>query len=154
MKKDKRTTSNPLPKPLTNEDINYPSWSSRWTEEKQKAEHVTVHFQMHYVESFGWVIATLHIRNPGRHHVGSSTRTARTYAVRVDNGQVCRIGLGPHVKETVTVYIRERRVKACQSIIDLYNSGEVDANKIRDRISTRRANTILRRGGGGEFFGL
>jgi hypothetical protein len=94
---------------------------------------------------FGWCVATLHIRN-------ASSRSAhggqRTYAARCEDGGVVRIGLGPHILKTVTVFITKPRVKVLQRYIDMYSSGVADANQIRDRISSRRAEGALRRSRG------
>lgn len=92
-----------------------------------------------------WAIATLHIRNPGRR--SADTATARTYGIKL-NGEIITMGLGPHVKQTITVYVTADRVKVLQPLVDLYLKGAAAANEIRDRVSSRRANTILRRGGG------
>lgn len=98
------------------------------------------------VRGFGWCIGTLHIRNQStRARQRHGEMEARTYAVRVSDGGVVRIGLGPHVVGTVSIYIRESRVKDLQKYIDLYNSGSESAHQIRDRISTRRARGELMR---------
>ena len=74
----------------------------------------------------------------------SSNVKDRTYAVTLE-GQPVRIGKGPHILRTVTVYVRKNRVEALQKYLDLKNNGEVKAGEIRDSISTRRARTEMRR---------
>jgi len=130
-----------LPAGILERDLEYPDYKSKDRfptdlpyEDKQ--------FEMWFVPGFGWCIPTLQISNAGRNH---STR--RTYAVILDTGKVCRIGHGPHVSKTITVYVRKSRLEALQKFLDLKNKGSVDANTIRDRISTRRAQTALRRSG-------
>jgi hypothetical protein len=92
---------------------------------------------------FGWVVPTLVIRQPGRRS-SLSAQAPRTYATTLD-GKPCRVGLGPHVEARVTVYVREGRKAALQRYVDLQRSGAVQAHEIRDRISTRRAQSALRR---------
>lgn len=99
---------------------------------------------MHYVTGRGWVIATLHISR-------SRTAADRTYGIEIGSGGIVTVGNGPHIVETIEVLLKRNRVPALQKYLDLYNKGMVDANTIRDRISTRRANTVMRRGSG---FGL
>jgi len=129
----------PLPQPLTLRDLKYPDWKS-----KDKAVQ-PYQFQLYYTERFGWCLPTLHIRNAGRY--SNNQNPARTYAISVKDGSICRMGLGPHVKQTLTVYVRKSTLKGMQSLLDLQREGAEKANMIRDRISTRRANTTLRRMG-------
>jgi hypothetical protein len=60
-------------------------------------------------------------------------------------GEPVTMGKGPHVLRTVTVYVRNGRKDALQKFLDLKVQGEAKAGDIRDRISTRRAQTALRR---------
>lgn len=82
---------------------------------------------------FGWCLATLAIA------AGRRGQPDRTYAVKLDDGAVVRIGGGPHVLSTVTVYINKGRETALKRYIDLYTEGAGRAGQIRDRISSRRA---------------
>jgi hypothetical protein len=104
-------------------------------------DHLPLRFELWYVRAFGWCVPTLLIRQPGRR---SSQTSARTYATTLD-GKPVRIGLGPHVEVTCTVHVREGSRKRLQSYLDLQRNGAVTANEIRDRISTRRAQSALRR---------
>lgn len=135
MKKVKPIPEKPieLPTGIKESDLKYP---------KNYKIRVVEHLELYYVKAFGWCIATLHIRNAGTRN---TNRDPRTYAVRVDTGECVRVGLGPHVLKRITVYATEKRLKDLQKFIDLKNSGEVTANEIRDRISTRRAQGTLRR---------
>ncbi len=122
-----------LPKGVKEADLSYP---------KNYKIRVVEHLDMYYTSGFGWCIATLHIRNAGRRN---AHKDSRTYAIRVDTEECVRVGLGPHVLKRITVYVSEKRLKDLQKYVDLKNSGEVTANEIRDRISTRRAQGSLRR---------
>ena len=122
-----------LPKNITVKDLEYPSHKS-----KDRVEHTLT---MYYTQRMGWVITTLGIKRGKRGHVD------RSYAVDL-NGRGCRVGNGPHVLRTITVYVRTSRIKALQSYIDLHAKGEVSANEIRDRISSRRVEGAERRARG------
>lgn len=135
------TDTIPLPKGIIERDLKYPAYRRDY--KKRIAVEHTLMF--HYVEQYGWVIATLHIRNPGR-WASAACSTARTYAIRVKDKQIVTVGMGPHVKKSITVKVWSTRLKALQPYVDLYNEGMEKAGQIRDRISSRRANTVLRRG--------
>lgn len=128
----------PLPAPLTEKDLIYVQYDKR---DETTGQHGSIH--LYYAERFGWCITTLHISNPSRRHAPGAT--PRTYGIAIKDGGVVRIGLGPHVKQDVTVYISKVRAKALKPIIDLYVKGMSDASEIRDLRSTRRARGTLRR---------
>ena len=113
----------------------------------------TIQFDLWYTERFGWAIPTLGIRNASARHRSIGITAPRTYAVTVKDKSLITCGLGPHVKARVTVYVKKSRFKALQPYLDIMIDGQVKANDCRDRISTRRANTLLRRsfGLGGIF---
>ena len=128
-------TINTLPEGVTLSDLKPPKWDS--------GDREVTTLTLDHADSFGWCIRTLHIRRPGRRaRVGA---TDRTYAIRVSDGAPVRIGIGPHVKRTITIYVRASRLSALQHLVDLRDKGALDANTIRDRISTRRAQGALRR---------
>lgn len=131
-----------LPKDFALIDLTYPSYTSG---DKQVGE-----FGMYLVNGFGWCITTLLIKNASWRRPGANT--SRFYAVRVSDGQTVRIGHGPHVTATVDIYVRESRKEKLQKYLDLKQKGLVDANVIRDRISSRRAQGALRRGNRISFF--
>jgi hypothetical protein len=93
-------------------------------------------------ERIGWVVATLGIRSGARRG-----KADRTYAVNLE-GRVCRVGMGPHVKSTVRVWVRSSRVAALQKYIDLHRQGLSQAGQVRDRISSRRAEGQIMRAEG------
>lgn len=137
-----KKTDDTLPPDILLSDTKYPDYKK---EKREKiAYEVGDHGQLRFyrTEGFGWCIATLHIANARRNQSAN-----RTYAARISDGAVVRIGNGPHVKARVSIYIRQSRVAALKKYIDLYNAGAESAHIIRDRISTRRAQGALRRGG-------
>jgi len=140
-KKGKRPPETKLPEGILENDLLFPGWGHDTPHEDRIDYEAGDHGQleMWYTEAFGWCIPTLKIGNAGRHD------TRRTYAIAINTAAGCRIGHGPHVKRTVTVYIRKNRVEALQKFIDLYNKGLEMAGFTRDRISTRRMNTQNRR---------
>lgn len=134
-----------LPDEIQARDLEYPSWESRKNNDDNR---IVEQFEMWFTERFGWCIPTLFISKARR----GSGMNDRSYGVALD-GTVVTIGKGPHVLKTVTVYVRQRRLEKLQKFLDLKKTGEGKAGDIRDRISTRRANTILNRGlyGGGRW---
>jgi len=96
------------------------------------------HLTFYKTARFGWCVATLPISR------GKNGWTDRTYAI-AENGAICTVGNGPHVLAKITVYLRKSRVDALRKWIDLYNTGLGNAGMIRDRRSTRRAQTSLAR---------
>lgn len=135
-------TTTKLPFNLTPSDCEFPRpkkfpASEAWYQENRVIKNIT----LYRTERFGWVVCTLHIRNAGRARAGSP---ARSYGIS-ERGEICTVGLGPHVLETLEVRIRANRAEALKGLIALHAKGEVDANSIRDRISSRRAQTSLRR---------
>jgi hypothetical protein len=146
MKKELKT-KNALPDGIVLHDLKYPSYKLNVKNDPNyfdyKAPYEDHSFELWFVPSLGWCIPTLGIRNPGRRSRPGAA--PRTYAVKVSDGGVVRIGLGPHVAERVTVYVRKNRAEALAKFIALKNKGAVDANNIRDRISTRRAQGALYR---------
>lgn len=138
--KTSKDTPPALPEGVTAEDLKYPdTWDRKTNKPTPKSEHTVRELGDHgqlsfyHVTSLGWCIATLPIAGSVR------GQPPRTYAIRVDDGSTVRIGQGPHVTRTVTVYIRASRAEALKKFTDLYASGAVRSNEIRDRISSRRA---------------
>lgn len=127
-----------LPPGVIASDLAWPKYSGK------KHDRVVSSLEFYETTAFGWCIATLSIG--GRR--GSSQRT---YAARVSDGRVVRVGQGPHVLRTITVHVRESRAEALKRYTDLHLKGEQEANEVRDRISSNRAMGALlrgRRGGG------
>lgn len=105
----------------------------------------TASFELWYTQRFGWVIPTLTIKSARRLEAFGGTR--RTYAVAVKDGKTVTCGMGPHVLKTLKVYAKLTRVEALRRYFDLRVAGAASAGDIRDRISTRRAQTVGRRRG-------
>jgi hypothetical protein len=144
MKKPIAKTDAALPEGIEAGDLEYPRHMSPDPLANDEANHGS--FELYETIGFGWCISTLLIsRASGRRTAPASDRT---YAVRVADGATVRIGLGPHVKRTVTVYVRRSRVAALKRYLDLFRSGAERANTIRDRISSRRAQGVEMRAQG------
>lgn len=94
-----------------------------------------------WVLDWGWVIPVLLIRNAGRRNPGMASRQ---YAIRVDTGELVRVGIGPHVGEQVRVYLSKRNVKRLEPLLALALKGAVAANQARDRRSTRALRRLFR----------
>lgn len=127
-----------LPTEIKARDLKYPKWDSD--------DRLVDQFDMWYTERFGWCIPTLFISKARR----GSGMNDRTYGTTLD-GTPVTMGKGPHILKTVTVYVRGSRKAVLQKFLDLKVNGQAKAGEIRDRISTRRVQTILRRqsfGGG------
>ncbi len=135
-----------LPAYLKKGDLREPAWKSKDRIGWDRAVALGLpsysggYIEFWYTESCGWVMPTLTISNARR----GSGLARRTYAVGVD-GNHYRVGMGPHVLHQVVVYLRKSSLKRLMPLIDLLKSGEVNAHETRDRISTRRARTALRR---------
>lgn len=146
-----KTSTTPLPDGIVAYDLEYPK-VKHTTDGKVKNPNEQTDYKLgdggrltfYETAGFGWCLATLNISSSRR---GNRT-TDRTYAARVKDGASVRVGAGPHVTRTITVYIREGRKAALQKYIDMFTAGQVEANTIRDRISSRRAEGALRRGRG------
>lgn len=155
MKKfDPKTSDTPLPEGITRKDLEYPKVKrDKKFRVLNPAEELVrdagEYGQLTFYETagFGWCLATLGIaraRSPGK--------TDRTYAVRVSDGGSVRIGAGPHVTRTIKVYVRRGRLTALKKYVEMFQSGQVQANSIRDRISSRRAEGALMRAQGRSYW--
>jgi hypothetical protein len=134
-----KSTVSLLPEGIVAEDSVWPSGSKKDRVDGTLGNCGTLDF---HFTSFGWVISTLPISK------SRSGFADRTYGVKISDGSSVRIGNGPHVIKSITVYIRNSRLKALQKYIDLYNKGMSRANEIRDRISSRRVEGVERRAAG------
>ena len=139
-----------LPPGITAADLEWPRYPADGSGPERAAYHSARgagnHGQLTYYLVQGgkapyWVIATLEIAR------GKGGRADRTYAIGIDDGQVCRVGQGPHVLAVVTVQIGPANIDRLEKHIQLYNKGLAAAGVIRDRIGTRRAQGQLRRAG-------
>lgn len=103
-------------------------------------------FELWMTTGFGWCIPTLLISSNSRRVARAGSE--RTYAARVSDSATVRIGMGPHVTERVTVYVRTSRLAALQPYLDIMTKGAGSAGTIRDRISSRRAQGVEMRAQG------
>lgn len=130
----KDTKTIPLPSLVKEKDLKYPSY-------KSKVKHLyDKDFEMWYTERFGWCIPTLLISRARR---GANVQD-RTYGISL-KGETVTMGKGPHVLRTINVYVTEANLNRLQTLVDLKDQGQGKAGDIRDRISTRRMNTMSRR---------
>lgn len=133
------TTAPALPAGIIKSDLHYPKYTS---EDALVKDYDRQSFEIWYTERMGWCVPTLLISRAGRRSAPGASD--RTYATTLD-GSVVRIGLGPHVLAKHTVYVRASRESALEKFLALRDKGASDANQIRDRISTRRAQGALYR---------
>ena len=136
-----------LPDGILPSDLSVPKGKNGFSDYEKLARHDMggiIQFSLWHTMVFGWCIPTLHISNHGRNRGA----TERTYAVRISDGAVVRIGGGPHVTERHEVYVRKTRQEALQKYVEMQTQGELAANTVRDRISTRRAQGTINRAKG------
>jgi len=126
-----------LPPNVTVADLEYPTGNNiDWETRKQLGLEELYDLVFYKTSGLGWLIATLHIKNPSRRQRGAA---ARTYAVGINDGKVYRVGLGPHVLKTITVYLSKTNLDRLGNYIRLWKQGLAEAGTVRDRISSRRA---------------
>lgn len=129
-----------LPEGILKSDLDFPDWKKDGLAHDQGDSGQLTFYEVDGRESHFWCMATLLIAK-------SRKFADRFYAIRLD-GQIVRVGRGPHVKQELTVYIKKSRVKALQKYLDLHKKGLTEANQIRDRIGSRRAQGQLHRAAG------
>jgi hypothetical protein len=117
-----------LPKGILKSDLKRPEYGAQ-----QDVPWEARSFELWYTTGMGWVIPTLDIAK------AKAGMPRRTYAVRVVDGSVCRVGQGPHVTQTLVVYVTSKRYQALEPFLLLRTKGRGDAGAVRDRISSRRA---------------
>lgn len=137
-------TVNALPKGILVGDLQRPAYDA--TDKLVNSVGTYGSFELWYTTGFGWCIPTLLISSNSRRV--SRTGSERTYAARVSDSATVRIGMGPHVTERVTVYVRQSRLTALQPFLDTMTKGAGSAGTIRDRISSRRAQGVEMRAQG------
>jgi hypothetical protein len=98
------------------------------------------HLLFYNVKTFGWVLTTLKISGARRNQTAD-----RYYSIIVKDEKLCRVGNGPHVTQIVRVLIKQKNVKRLAKYFELWKKGATDANTVRDRISTRRAQGQIHR---------
>lgn len=113
----------PLPLGIKTSDLTYP----------KSGQRVTHYLTLYLTQRFGWCVATLPISRAKR---GGPDRT---YGARLDGDGVVRMGGGPHILDTKTVYVTEARALALARLLEIYNAGMNNAGEIRDRIDAVKA---------------
>lgn len=139
-----------LPAPVIQADTVYPKDWKLLANEDYKNPHYTaqggsIEFELWYTPSFGWCIPTLQIKAVSGRAASRGIEVRRSYAIAVETKQLVRIGHGPHVKATHRVFVKASRMAALTPLLDIMLEGSEKAGMCRDRISSRRANTALRR---------
>lgn len=127
-----------LPKGVKATDLKYPSYK-----EVEGIDYDARSFELWHTTGFGWCIPVLLIGRARR-----ANTSDRTYAVTVEGAKLVRIGKGPHVTDTLTVYTRKTTIERLQPYLDLRTKGAGDAGSVRDRISSRRAQGQIERARG------
>jgi hypothetical protein len=128
-----------LPAGILSTDLDYPKYDKHAKDPDN--EYLYLDFELWKIQNFGWVIPTLDISNARR----GTNYERRTYAIRLDNEGLVRVGKGPHVETTVQVYVTKKRVKELQKFIDLKKKGVAESQAARDTISTNRLQGSIRR---------
>lgn len=136
------TTDIKLPKNVLQGDLTYPRTPYDAPDDVRAAKRVVSTLTLYYTARFGWVITTLEISRARR---GSAHQTDRSYGIAVKDQQAVRVGSGPHVLKSITIYVREERREALQYLIDLHEKGMAVAGDARDRRSTRALNSRMSR---------
>lgn len=144
-----------LPEGVLETDLNPPKYGTKgnsdlFLRENGEKYGAVLSFELWYTERFGWCIPTLEIRKASSRSriAGTNSTDRRSYGISL-RGEIVTIGLGPHIKRTCTVYVKASRQDKLQKFLDLRVKGLEQAGGIRDRISSRRADTIARRSGFG-----
>lgn len=123
-----------------NEQLDYGSETARTLSECSSTGS-SYSIVMRYTTGFGWCVPTLRIANARRLTGG----TSRDYAVRISDGATVRVGMGPHVLFSAELYFKKSNADRLKPLLELMRGGAMRANEIRDRISSRRANSAMRR---------
>lgn len=144
-----------LPSPILQSDLQMPKDYKLLAKEPYDNYKYTsfggyIEFEIWYTQRFGWCIPTLDIRQVSGRQRNAGIETRRTYAVTL-KGELVSMGMGPHVLAHHTVHVKASRLEALRPFLDKRIEGAAKAGECRDRISTRRANTIARRSQFGGF---
>lgn len=144
----KKTVKIELPPDVLKSDLQWPKKDCLSYKQMQELGIDESRLTFYRTSRFGWVLLTLGIRKARR-----PGQADRSYGVTITDGQVCRVGLGPHVLQVVEVRLSQSNIGRLQKYVDLLTKGRGQAGEIRDRISTRRARTALYRSQQGGLFG-
>ncbi len=138
-----------LPKWVRAKDLERPSYRSKdrleWEAIRQIEERIGIYptagIELWLVGDWGWVVPTLTIRQPGRRAPVGAVR--RSYGVRVDTGELVRVGLGPHVQRVERIWLRKSTLKRLEPLLALAEAGAVKAHQARDRRSSRALRRLV-----------
>lgn len=129
----------PLPAPLRESDTRYPSRGSK----DRIFARVEVYCVSFAEGGLGWCCPVLPIGMRAR--FGPA---ARAYAFRLADGKLCRVGNGPHVKATATLYLRESQRERLAPFLSARERAAEQAHQVRDRIGSRRVQGQAERAAG------
>lgn len=127
---------NKLPKYIKSADLksNYKKSLDTKTVSALWDRGADTHIKLWHVTGWGWCIPVLLIKSAGRRNPNV---VDRNYAVMVESGELVRVGLGPHIDETVLVHVNKTNFKRLTPLIDVMIKGKVLAHQARDQRSTR-----------------
>lgn len=148
-----KTTSQTLPNHVQKSDTVAPKWDSK--EGLPFSEAIAVglddnRLRFYRTAANGWILLVLRISNASKRQAPGTSD--RYYGIGVNDSKIYTVGRGPHVLEELTVHLTKSNVERLRPLIDLFIKGNTDANTIRDRISSRRAQGALRRQSFGGLF--
>lgn len=130
----------PLPEGVLKSDLTAEAdYDNSRADQLQESVGTSARFELWYIERLGWCVPTLSINNRMR------ADSHRTYGVCLKDGSLVTMGQGPHVLAKLEVMVNKGNAQRLGAIIDRIAQGAVKAHVCRDRISTRRVNSIARR---------
>lgn len=147
-----------LPVNVTADDLTRPSYDAGdYIDREQEAavaaavgveSYYAPRLFMYYRLADQWVLTTLQISAASPRQRSRGVSADRYYAVGTKDGKVYTVGRGPHVKEVIEVHLKKSNFERLRPVIRLFAQGLADAQKIRDRISSRRAQGQIHRANG------
>lgn len=147
----KKATEKNLPYGVKASDLVRPKWEDGKNLEYSELRDMgleTPTISLYKTEKVGWAVCVLFISNPSRSARAKGIDTARFYAIGVNDKKMYTLGRGPHVTEEITVHLTKDNIERLMPLVELFKQGSVDANTIRDRISSRRAQGAMHRANG------
>lgn len=134
-------TPSTLPACVEPADLKYPT-TGYLSYEAQKALGLDTEAITLYRTKSGWNVCCLLIRGKGRQ------ATDRYYARGLSDQKLWTLGRGPHVLEEITVHVSAANAERLKPVIEAYVKGLGEAQAVRDRIGSRRAQGQLHREAG------
>jgi len=129
-----------LPEGIKKSDLKYPADYKNYARIDMGKGYEESSFELWLTQGFGWVLPTLQIGGSGR-----AFGTRRTYGITLKDKKLVSVGRGPHVLKTITVHLTKDNLERVKPYIELYTKGMQEAGSYRDSLSSRRANSRMRR---------